>query len=62
MFKLGFVSFFLAVLCFVCESLWYGDIGEDGVLNESFFLPLGYIFAALGIVLVAVALVRRCLR
>ncbi len=49
----GIVALVLAVLSGLSERLFYGDVGPDGVLQESFFLPLAYILATLGIVMIA---------
>ncbi len=49
----GIVALVLAALSGLFERLFYGDVGPDGVLQESFFLPLAYILATLGIVMIA---------
>ncbi|GLO62964.1 hypothetical protein MACH09_34720 [Vibrio sp. MACH09] len=40
------------------ETRFYGDIGPDGVLQESLFLPLAFIFFALAIVLYLLLLIQ----
>ncbi|MGR3761862.1 DUF3955 domain-containing protein [Roseobacteraceae bacterium NS-SX3] len=53
----GLAALVLAGLCWLAETLFYGGTDADGALQESFFLPLTFIFAALGIALLAVSLV-----
>jgi Na+/melibiose symporter-like transporter len=36
------------------ENTFYQYIDEDGVLHESLFMPLGLIFAAIGLLLILV--------
>lgn len=42
--------FVLAAICGIAEATIYGGIDENGVLQESLFLPLTFIFAAGGLV------------
>ncbi|NOI66885.1 DUF3955 domain-containing protein [Vibrio sp. 99-8-1] len=42
----------------VLEIKFYGDIGPDGVLQESLFLPLSFIFFALAIVLYLLLIIK----
>lgn len=42
----------------VLEIRFYGDIGSDGVLQESLFLPLAFIFFALAIVLYLLLIIK----
>ncbi len=52
----GFMALVLAGLSWLAETAFYGDIDADGVVQESFFLPLTFILAALGIVLLFASL------
>ena len=52
----GFLALVLAGLSWLAESVFYGDIDINGVLQESFFLPLTFILAALGVILIFVSL------
>jgi anaerobic C4-dicarboxylate transporter len=52
----GFVALVLAGLSWLAETAFYGDIDANGVVQESFFLPLTFILAALGIVLLLASL------
>ncbi len=40
---------FLGILSLVMENIFYGNIDENGVLQESFFLPLGSVSFLLGL-------------
>lgn len=42
----------------VLEIRFYGDIGSDGVLQESLFLPLAFILFALAIVLYLLLIIK----
>lgn len=56
----GLVLLVLAGSSWLIETTQYGGIDANGVLQESFFLPLTFILGALGLVfLAAAALVRR---
>lgn len=52
----GFLALVLAGLSGLAETAFYGDIDTNGVVQESFFLPLTFILAALGIVLIVASL------
>ena len=53
----GSIMLTLAVLSGLMESLFYSDIASDGVLQESLFLPLAFIFLALAIILYGLSLI-----
>ncbi len=55
----GFIALALACLSWLAEAVFYGDIDTNGVLQESFFLPLTFILAAIGIVLLGISLVLK---
>jgi uncharacterized membrane protein YkvI len=57
--KAGIVLIVLAVLSRIAEAVFYGDVGPDGVLQESLFLPLTFILLALGLVALAASVVAR---
>ncbi len=48
--RLAALFLLLATICFVLEKTFYGDISAQGVLQESFFLPLGAILLMLGLI------------
>ena len=52
----GFIALVLSGLSWLAEIAFYGDIDANGVLEESFFLPLTFILAALGVILIFVSL------
>jgi len=47
---ISIAMFVLAAICGIAEATFYGGIDENGVLQESLFLPLTFIFAAGGLV------------
>ncbi|WP_178346938.1 DUF3955 domain-containing protein [Marivita hallyeonensis] len=54
---LGFTV--LAVVCGTLEVLFFGGrLDENGVVQESLFLPLSFIFAAMAITAVVFAILR----
>jgi len=54
---LGFTL--LAVICGALEAVFYGGrANADGVVQESLFLPLTFIFAAMAITAVIFAILR----
>ena len=54
---LGFTV--LAILCGVLEALFFGGrVGDDGVVRQSLFLPLAFIFAAMALTAVVFAILR----
>lgn len=54
---LGFAA--LSVLCGSLEAMFYGGrVNADGVLHESLFLPLTFIFAAMSITALVFAILR----
>ncbi|MDU9007035.1 hypothetical protein [Sedimentitalea todarodis] len=55
----GLVSLALAGLSWLLETSFYGGIDSSGILQESMFLPLTFILAALGLILLATSLITR---
>ena len=55
----GLVALALAGLSWLAEASFYGSIEANGVLQESFFLPLTFILAALGLILLVASLVAK---
>lgn len=57
--KLAFGFAVLAIICGTVEVLMFGGrVNEDGVVQESLFLPLTFIFAAMAITAVVFAILR----
>ena len=52
----GFIALVLAGVSWLSETAFYGDVDANGVLQESFFLPLTFILAALGVIMIFVSL------
>ena len=53
----GLASLALAGFSWLAEMVFYGDVNAEGVLQESLFLPLTFIFAALGVALVMLSII-----
>ena len=49
-FLLSMFLLFVGILSLVMENIFYGYVAENGVLQESFFLPLGMFSFLLGLV------------
>ena len=55
---LGFVS--LGVLCGIAENALYGGrLDSNGVIQESLFLPLTFVFLAIGAAFLLTAVLKR---
>ena len=50
----GIITFALGIMFIILESVFYGDVDANGVLQESLFLPLGILFTIIGSFLLAV--------
>ncbi|WP_282611260.1 DUF3955 domain-containing protein [Pelagibius sp. Alg239-R121] len=64
-FKLWIVSIAAlagGAISLMLESIFYGYVDADGVLQESLFLPIGFLLLVLGAVLFAVGLGARLFR
>lgn len=60
MIRSGLLALVLALLCGLAESIFYGgELDANGVIQESLFLPLTFIFAAIGIGLGLLSLLVR---
>lgn len=55
----GFVALVLAGLSWLAETAFYGHVDPDGVLQESFFMPLTFILTALGLILIFASLLLK---
>lgn len=53
---IGISAIIIAALFWLAEKIFYGGIDADGVLQESFFLPLSFLLGAIGILLFVVSL------
>ncbi|WP_162946689.1 DUF3955 domain-containing protein [Ruegeria sp. EL01] len=52
--SIGIFLIVLALVFWLCEQIFFGGLTEDGFLEESLFLPLGYLIAATGAVVLIV--------
>ena len=55
----GLIILALAFVSWLAENTLYGEITADGVLQESFFLPLTFILGIIGIALLVVSVFLR---
>ena len=51
----GVICLVLAGISWLAETSFYGDVDAQGILQESFFTPLGFILITLGIAMFAVS-------
>jgi protein-S-isoprenylcysteine O-methyltransferase Ste14 len=51
---LGLFFTLIGVVFGFIENMFYQYIDEDGLLHESLFMPLGFIFVAIGLLLIFV--------
>lgn len=51
----GVICLVLAGLSWLAETSVYGDVDAQGVLQESFFMLLGFILIILGVAMLAVS-------
>ncbi len=47
-FWVAIACFIMGVACAVAESVFYDTLDENGVLQESLFLPLSFLFVFIG--------------
>ena len=57
LFLVGLFFLLLGILSLAMENIFYGDIDQDGVLQESFFLPLGSISVIMGVASLTVSII-----
>ncbi|WP_282611311.1 DUF3955 domain-containing protein [Pelagibius sp. Alg239-R121] len=58
----GIAALVASAISLLLENIFYGYVGAEGVLQESLFLPIGFLLLALGAALVAVGLAVRLFR
>jgi hypothetical protein len=58
------IAFVIAgIMCAAFEKIFYGGrLDENNVVQESFFLPLSFMLAFVGIILLAAGLIRYLIR
>ncbi|MGJ8528597.1 DUF3955 domain-containing protein [Maritalea sp.] len=57
------LAFCAGILSFVLEAIFYGGrLDENNVVQESFFLPLAFIFLAFGLISLVVFVVLKILK
>ncbi len=62
LFQAGLFLLFLGFISYIMENIFYGYIDRNGVLRESFFLPLAFIGFLLGIMSLLVSVMRYYLK
>ena len=50
---------FLGIAFILLENIFYQYIDEDGILHESFFMPLGFLSIFLGLTFLFVIAIRK---
>ncbi len=60
--SLGLVSLVFAATSWLAERTFYGDVDDNGVLQESFFLPLSVILGIAGLICLALSFVVKSRR
>jgi hypothetical protein len=54
----GIIFIILGLLSGFIQSTYYGSIDTNGVLHDSLFLPLAYLFAGIGFLLLQIKAAR----
>jgi len=58
----GITFIILGLICAYMQNTYYGYVDAEGVLHDSFFLPLSVILPILGVLLLIIALVMMLLK
>jgi len=62
MFLFALGCFVTGLVCAVAEKTFYDTVDENGFLHESFFLPLSFLFFAVGMISLVVVFIRKVIR
>jgi|GEM_PF-2916286 len=54
----GVFLILLGISSYIAEQIFYGGVDENGVLQESFFLPLAFILGLIGLIMLFIGLVK----
>ncbi|OKL42258.1 DUF3955 domain-containing protein [Pseudovibrio exalbescens] len=60
--KIGLFIIVLGAVSLGLEKVFYGGIDSNGVLQESFFLPLSFLLWGLGVLLIIGAFLLKLMR
>ncbi|WP_102868659.1 DUF3955 domain-containing protein [Pseudovibrio exalbescens] len=60
--KSGLFIIVLGAVSLGLEKVYYGGVDSNGVLQESFFLPLGFLLLGLGVLLIIGAFLLKLIR
>jgi len=52
----GIIFIILGIISLIIQNTFYGYLDADGVLHDSLFLPLTFIFALIGLIIVMIDL------
>jgi hypothetical protein len=55
---LGLSLIALGIICNFIQSTYYGHVDSEGVLHDSLFLPLSFIFGFIGALLCSYSAIR----
>jgi hypothetical protein len=57
--RIGLALIVLGLGSYAAEKLFYGDLDANGILQESFFLPLAFLLAICGLLICLVGFLLR---
>ena len=57
LFVTGVFFIITGVISWFIQNIYYGHVDEDGTINDSFFLPLAFIFIIIGTILLLTSIV-----
>jgi len=52
----GVLFIALGVLCAIIQKIFYGWVDANGFVHDSLFLPLTYLFLAIGVILLLISI------
>lgn len=55
----GLAFLTIGISCLFIENIFYQYLDDDGVLQESFFMPLGALFLAFGVLMFCYLVVKK---
>ena len=54
----GIVFISLSIVSGLIQNIFYGYVDSDGILRDSLFLPLAFIFLGVGLILLTLNILR----
>ena len=58
----GIVFISLGIVSGLIQNIFYGYVDSDGILRDSLFLPLAFIFLGVGLILLTLNILRIIVR